>query len=814
MKPLLLTLLAICPYFAFLQANAQTRIAGKVTDEQQQPVSAATVALLRQGTAAPVKLEVSEKDGSFIFEGQPAGTYSIIVTAIGMLKYETAPFTTDSTGTPVTVPPVIMKKSDIALKEVAVTAQKKFVEQKIDRTVVNVDAVISNAGTSALDVLEKSPGVRVDQNGGISLKGQQGVTIYIDDKPSYLSGTDLQNFLRSMPASTLAQVEIMPNPPAKYDAAGNGGVINIKTAKRKIRGFNLGLNLSARVSKYSSSTNSFDFNYRNNMVNLFGNFGYGTRNNYNDIDIFRKYKNEDGSTRSIFTQNSYIHRLGGAYKGSFGADFYLSDKTTAGIIFNGLARYPKNRNSSTGTLYDAKNNPDSSVVSQNDEDGSFKYGGINLNLRHDFRKNGPSLLANFDYLTYGIDNDQTFSNQNFKSDGQLRSSDLLTGQLPSNIKIYAGKADYTHPLNDGWQLEAGAKTSYTKTSNAANYFNVIENISKPDYDKTNHFNYQENINAAYVNINKDFNRLSIQAGLRFESTSIKGHQLGNAIKSDSSFTRNYSNLFPTLFLLYKLDSLSNHQLKFNYGRRIDRPYYQDMNPFISPLDKFTYYVGNPYLQPSFSSKLELAYIFHNWLTASIGYSDTRDQVFETIEIVGNNYYSRPANIGRTTLTTIGLDASLAPTPWFSFQLSNELNFVHAKSDFYDGPLDTRSTYFYTQGLLQFKLKKNWTLQVDGTYQTRFTNAQFDLAGRGRVNAAVAKMISRKVSVKLSVSDIFFNNISQGTINNLRLTDATFRTLSDSRAAILTVSFRFGKAVEGQRKHNNSGADTEQNRVKN
>ncbi|RFS20673.1 TonB-dependent receptor [Chitinophaga silvatica] len=812
MKPIIMALFAVCLCFVFTVASSQsyTRISGRVIDDQQRPVNAATAALLKAGTSTPVKIELSDKDGHFQFEKQTVGTYRIIVTAIGFIKYESNPFQADSS---IVLPVFKLQKSDIELKEVNVTASKKFIEQKIDRTVVNVDALISNAGTTALDVLEKSPGVQVDLNGNISLKGLQGVTIYIDDKQTYLSGSDLQNYLRSLPASLLSQIEIMPNPPAKYDAAGNGGIINIKTLKRKPKGFNFGFNSGTRVSKYTSINNSAEFNYRNNKVNLFGNFFHGTRNSYNDVSIFRKYFSDNGEPLNSFTQNSYIHRTGYGFRAALGADFHATEKTTLGINTNGLIRYPVNLNTSTGTMINIHNNPDSIIQSLNRESGVLKNGNVNLNMRHEFRKNGPSLLVNLDYINYTTENDQNFNNKNYLSDGTLKSEEQLVGQLPSNLDIYVAKADYNQSLRNGFKLETGVKTSFTKTNNIANYFNIINNTSYPDYDITNHFNYKENINGAYISLNKEFKRLSVQTGLRFENTTSKGHQLGNLMKSDSSFIRTYNNLFPTVFLLYKLDTLSNHQIRFNYGRRIDRPYFQDLNPFISPLDKYTFYAGNPYLLPSFSTKAELSYIFKNWLTTTVAISKTKDQVNETIEIIGNNYYSRPGNIGQTTLINFGLDANLNPLAWFSFQVSSQLTYVHAKSNFYTGLLDTRSTYIFSQGMLQFKLKKKWTMQLDGYFQSKMTSAQFIIASRGRVNAGVAKVLSPKATIRLSISDLFFTNINAGTINNLHLTDANFRTLSDSRSATLSFSLRFGKSVEGQKRNNNQNTDAELNRIK-
>lgn len=805
--------ITIAPIFV----NAQTtigKITGRVLDAAQKPAVGATVILSSYKDSVALKYELADAGGHFAFEGVKAGTYSVAVTAIGFNKYKSEIITISQEQQSVILKDIVLQAGHVALKEVSITGQKSYIEHKIDRTVLNVDALISNAGTTALDVLEKSPGVLVDQNGAISLKGQQGVAIFIDDKPTYLSGAALADYLRALPSSTLQQIEIMTNPPAKYDAAGNAGVINIKTKKTQLKGFNLGLSLSIGQARYTRTNNSLNFNYRKNKLNLFGNFAYTVRNSYADVAIFRRYKNTNGQTTGSFNQDTYNRRQGHGGKLTIGADYDATPNTTFGIALTGLARYPYLPSTGTGNLLNAAGQPDSAVVSKNTEKGSFKNTALNLNYRHEFKKDGPDVTANLDYLNYATTTKQDFDNETFLPNGALLSRNSLTGSLPSNIKILSAKADYGHPLGNGIKLEAGVKASYTQTDNIANYFNTTNGNSTPDYDKTNHFNYTEHINAAYLNLNKDFKKLSIQAGLRLENTGSNGHQLGNAMKPDSAFNRNYTNLFPTFFMQYKLDTLGDNQLQLNYGRRIERPYYQDLNPFVTPFDKFTYYVGNPYLQPSFANKVELAYIFKNHITGTLSYSDTKNDTDETIQIVDGIYYSRPANIGHKKVTSFSVDGDFEPTKWLSVNLNAEVTRIHSRSNFYTGVLNTKGTFVYGQGILQFKLQKGFNLQVDGNYQSSITNAQFVTGGKGALNAAISKNLSPKVTLKFSVTDILYTNINRGAINNLYLTDASYTNHGDTRSALLTLSFRFGKAVAGQRKKEQTGADTEQGRVKN
>jgi hypothetical protein len=803
--------------FAQIFVNAQSirgRIAGTVVDESGRSIKDATVSILRFTDSVAIKYELTAADGAFNFQELQLGSYRIGLSFTGKQAYRSPRIDLNAHDFSITLPVITMRGDTRQLQEVTVASKKRFLEQKIDRTVVNVDALISNAGTTALDVLEKSPGVNVSEGGAISLHGKAGVAIYIDDKPSYLAGADLKNYLRSMPSSLLSQIELMTNPPAKYDAAGTAGIINIKTKKSKVQGFNLGMNLSVRQSRYTETNNSMDFNYRQNKVNVFGTLAYTLRNSFNDVDISRAYFYNSGQRSGSFQQNSFIRRRGDGYKATLGLDFFRSEQTTLGVLLTGLLRSPDNQNDSQGQLYDAAGEPDSSIRSLNQENGKFKNGTVNVNYKHTFRRDGPEITTNLDYLGFATNNEQDFLNNNYSAAGVHTSTDRLHGNLPASIQIYSAKVDYSQPLSTGWKLEAGLKSSYTKADNQANYTNILAGVAVPDYDKTNHFLYKETNNAAYLNLTRDFRRLSVQAGIRMEHTGSNGHQLGNEVKSDSTFNRNYTSLFPTVYLLYKLDTAGNHQLKLAYGRRIDRPYYQDLNPFLSPLDKYTYYTGNPYLRPSYSGNYELAYIYKDRITVTMNYMDISNRVTETIEIRNGYYFDKPGNIGRTKIYDLNVDAGFDPATWFSLQVSADVWQIRQKSDFYTGTLANHSMSFSGQALLQFKLNKGWTLQTDGKFQAKQTDAQFLIAARGRLNAAVSKTLSSRATLKLSVSDLLNTNINKGDIRNLYQTQANFRTLSDSRAALMTLSMRFGKSVTGQRKHKETGAAEESDRVKN
>jgi hypothetical protein len=457
---------------------------------------------------------------------------------------------------------------------------------------------------------------------------------------------------------------------------------------------------------------------------------------------------------------------------------------------------------------------DSVIRAENIDQIKYQNAGVNLNYRHKFKQAGRELNFDADYLLYKDKTNQTYYNFSYLPGAALKYQDILTGNLPSNINIYTAKVDYSHPLENKWKLDAGAKTAYTKTDNVADYFNTANGKTSADYEKSNHFLYEENINAAYFNLSREGKRFSLQAGLRYENTVSNGHQLGNLIKPDSTFKRTYNSLFPTVYFSYKLDTAGNNVLGLNYGRRIDRPYYQDLNPFFSPLDKFTYYVGNPFLKPSFTQSLELSHTYKNKITTTLGYGWVRDEVNETIEIVDGTYYSRPANVGKTTVANISVNAEIDLTKWVKLNAYVEYAKIVSKTDFYTGFLVTNGSYLKASPNLQFKISPTWNAEVNMRYQSKLSNVQFFLGEVHEFGAAVQKKLSAKSTLKLTANDIFRTRVYNGIINNLANTEANWVNRQDSRSVVVSYSYRFGKTFSSPAKHESSGADAEKNRVKN
>lgn len=793
-------------------AQQPNRIEGLVLNEAGEPIDGAVVSVLNAKDSAVFKVLITESNGSFSAEQLKPERYFLYITNMGYLNYYTPPFDIDATTTTLKVPSIQLKIADKQLETVTIEAKKNLVERKIDRTVVNVNAFIGNAGNNVLEVLQKSPGVSVDANDVIKLKGKAGVVVYIDDRPTYMSQQDLANYLRSLPSSAVDVIELMTNPPAKYDAAGNAGIINIRLKKTKAKGFNGGFNTSYGQGFYARSNNSLNFNYRINKINFFSNLSYNINNTYQDLFIERNYYKPTGELLSKFNQHSYLKRSGNGANLKLGMDYYIDKKSTLGVVLTGFRNADNNPIGNTASVLDSNGLVTSNVKAHTASEKVLKNKGINLNYNYKIDSSGREISANLDYLDYDGTLNNALLNSIYMPDGSFVNSTNLIGNLPSNIKIATAKVDYSHPLHSLGTFGAGAKTSYITTTNVADFYDEVNGELNINNDFSNNFNYKENINAAYVNYSFEKGRFSMQAGLRFENTNIDGHQLGNAAKPDSSFSRTMNNFFPTVFLNYKLDSLDNNQFGFTYGRRIDRPNYQDMNPFTYPMDRFTLYGGNPFLRPTIANNFELSHTYKNKITTALVLNYSKDLISETIEQSNGIFYSRPGNLGEQLSYGISVNANLNPTKWWTIQAYAELLDDHFKATLYNQELNNSGTHLFLNVTNQFVINKTWSAELAGWGQTKAYYAQFIVIPTGTFSVGVAKKLwNDKATIKANLNDPFYIYKAGGNIIGLNNSSALWRSTFDSRVLTISFSYRFNKG-ESLKARNSGGSDSEKGRV--
>jgi iron complex outermembrane recepter protein len=813
MKMLIKLMSVLVMSVTLLTSYAQTgtgKVSGKVGDANQATLNSASISLLKAKDSSVIKMSVANKEGRFEFENVPAGKYLLSATAVGHIKKFSKPFDL-ADGASVEAEALVLAPSTKELGAVTVTASRPPVEQKIDRIVVNVEASITNAGQTALDVLEKSPGIVVDKDGNISLKGKSGVVVMMDGRPTYLGASDLANLLRSMPSSQLDQIEIMTNPPARFDASGNSGVINIKTKRNKQFGYNGTVNLGYGIGRYAKFNESVNFNYRNQKINFFSGLNFNSNKGFNNLDIQRRFR--DKTTKEItsnFTQEARMLFRPKSYSARAGLDYFVSKKTTLGVVVNGFYNPTTRNNNNITDVVDQDGNFEGETRATMDQEQKWKSFSSNFNLRQLLDTTGGELTADFDYVVYDSRNNQEMINSYFDQVGNpTEKPDTLMGNLPQNIKIHSGRIDYLRPLKKGMRFEAGIKSSYVKTDNNAIYDSITYNVIVPDTGRSNHFVYEENINAAYVNFSAPLNKKwSAQLGLRVENTNAKGDQITKNI----TFDRHYTQLFPTAYLQYVHNKTNTFVL--NYGRRIRRPDYESLNPFINFIDKYTYSQGNPNLKPQFSHNIELSHTYRNFLTTTLNYFVTKDIIQNVLDQITEEQktFVRRDNIANQRQFGISVNANHPITKWWRSSI-----YANVFNNRFEGivgvtPITVQFTSFTMNGSQTFTFAKTWNAEINGFFRSAGIEGVIKAKSMGMIAAGIGKQIWKgKGTIRVSVRDIFYSQQFRAE-SRYGTVDAAFQEARDSRVLNLNFTYRFNKGkMNGQQRKRNNGPD-ETNRV--
>ncbi len=790
---------------------AQTKgtITGTVL-HNDRTVDGATVHLLRAKDSATLKLAASDKSGAYKFPDVLPGQYLISVTAVGFHKKLSQAFHVSAEKSSFDVPSIQLSPLNKSLADVTVTARRPLVEQRIDRTIVNVDAAISNVGTSALEVLEKAPGVTVDADGNVSLKGKQSVLIMVDGRPSQLGGSDLANLLRSMNSSQLDQIEIMTNPPAKYDAAGNAGVINIKTKKIIKAGLNGSASLAYGQGKYSKANEGFNFNYREGKVNLFTNLSHNYQKTFSIISLDRNiYNSNTGSIDNVFNQQAIRVSEGNSYNGKFGIDLFATPRTTIGAVVNLNWREMVQNNPNVTYISNSAKVLQSTTNAVVDNDLYYNSASANLNLRRLLDKKGKEITADIDYVNHRSGNDLFMVNSYASASGNLfKKADTLTGILPQTINVYSARVDYLHPVNKRVKFEAGLKSSIVRTDNDANYDSLQYGSVVHDFTRSNHFIYEENINAAYANLSTGLSKkITAQFGLRLENTNANGLQK----TTGAGFDRSYTQLFPTAYFQYKANE--KHNIAANFGRRVNRPSYQSLNPFIRFIDRYTFTSGNPELKASVSNNIELSHSWKNQITTTLNYTYIKDIIQSVIQQKGEEAYNTPANVASLNQFGIAVNANMPMTKWWTSSINMNLFNDAYKGFVNNASIDRSATAFTLNGTQQFKVTKTFGAEISGMFRSGGLNGVMRTNPFGQVTAGLSKKILKsKGTIRLTVRDIFWTQRLKG-LTQYGNVDVQFRQVNETRVATLGLTYNFskGKKIAPVKRTQGSASD-EQNRM--
>ncbi|MDR2920558.1 MAG: TonB-dependent receptor [Tannerella sp.] len=776
---------------------AQYTMKGKVLDNKLQPVEFSNVVLYKNSDSVMVSHAITDAEGQFAITSQSLDECYITASFIGYITYTSKPLKVSKN---FTLDDIILSEDTQILEGVTVTAKKRFVEQHADKMVINPEASITMASENILDVLSKSPGVVVDKDGNISVKGKSGISVLIDNKPTRLSGEQLAAMLRNMQSTSIERIEIIENPPARYDAEGSSGIINIKTKQGAMQGWNGSVTTGVQYSERFRNNNGLDLNYRNEKWNFYGNFYGGFNNMENTIDLKRKF--EDGTLFKEYGENESKNNYGG---GKIGADYRLHKNHVIGVMgrygfwdWNGGNQLINTDISKNDIVYQREK-----TNSKPTEDG-FDI-NVNLNYRWDIDSTS-NLTVDLDYARYKY-NSETNMNTGYEP---FRNPYITLNKQNSQTDIYSFKVDYENSLTDKTKLSAGLKFSKVDISSGS-FFREKDSIGNW-YDTrgmSNDYDYKENINAAYLSVNHSFTpSFDIQAGLRAEQTIMKGYN----ITIDSLNKRRYINLFPTLFASKKFTD--NHQLTASYSYRIGRPNYWLLNPFIWMLNPYTYNQGNPDLQPQFTHSVKLSYTLMQKYILSAGYSVTDEQYTQVfrqddetkITVIGWENLSKTDNMDLTLVVPVEF------TNWWKMNADMTLFYVRYKSPLYGQTLDESQVSFRGNMTHTVTLPKDWSVELFGWYQSETVYGMGHFDARGSVDIGVQKqLLNKKLTLKAGVTDVF-NTLSNDYHFNYDNLDVVGKQGFDSRRFRINLTWRFGNEKLRPIRQRSSGADEEASRA--
>ncbi len=814
MNRYLKTALIILPILSGLTAMGRPgNITGKVFDDLGRPVVFASVLLLHDDDSSLVKTEITNEKGEYDLTPVANGSYYIKVSSLNYGNYISEKLTI--TGNDIKLPDITLTSKGTELNEVGIRSQKPFVEIHADKLVVNVENSIVNAGTSILDVIARSPGVTVDQNDNISLKGKQGVNVMINGKIQPISAQELGNLLKSMPSNSVESIEIISNPSSKYDAAGTAGIINIKMKKDKKMGLNGSVNANYIQGVYGKTTGGFNVNYRNKRFNLFANYNYSYRVGFNHLILERKfYKN--GVFESAYRQdNNYLYHITNHY-GGIGMDYNLSSKTIVGMALSGSNTDFRRDGANYSFVLDSEQNIASRFSTDNASPNRWYNYAANLNLRHTFDSTGRNIAADADYARYPSNGTQIYTTNLYNAAGDLTSPKpfILYGQQAGNTQIRSFKADYSNPLKNSAKIEGGIKISYVTADNKLRFSNYdhTNSIYVIDSTKSDSFIYNENINAAYINYSKDWTKWSTQIGLRVEQTIASGDD----ITIDSSFSRNYMQPFPSLAVQRHLDA--NNDLGITLSRRIQRPNYEQLNPFKFYLDPTTYKAGYPYLNPALSYAIELSYVYKQKLITTFNYTITKSPIIEVIQpspdTINENKVTIQTDKNLISMAYYGLNGSyqFRFTKWWNNTTNVNIYYSQYQGDISGSNLNKGAGTFDIYTNNSFILPKNFSAELSGYYQAPQLYGYMVVRQQWMINIGIQKnLFEKRATVRINASDIFWHGYPSATSNYNNYTEF-FVAKRDTRQVSLSFTYRFGKRSVPQSQRHNGGAEDEKRRV--
>ncbi|MGI4737613.1 MAG: outer membrane beta-barrel protein [Janthinobacterium lividum] len=796
MKHLFTLCLAAVPTL-FAHAQTTGSVTGQVRDERQQPLSFATVLLQSLPDTTAGRATQAGADGRYAFAGVGKGRYQLVASMLGYRRYCSAPFELTDARPGAQLPVAQLLPAARQLQGVQVTGQKPLLEMQGGKLVVNVAASPSAAGGTALEALQKVPGLVLMGN-RLSLAGREGVSILVDGRTTHY--TDIVSLLKDFPSSNIERIEVMSQPGAAYDAAGSAGVINIILKHNADQGTNGTLGLNGSYGRFGKGGASLDGNHRAGGLNVFGSYGYTYRHTYEQLNTGRRLA--EASPLRTYQQQSYQPRTTHVNTARLGADYALSPRQTLGVLLSGYTT----RTAELAENYIAVNEgalgrTDTHSASRRPTDSY----AANLNYKLALTPEGRALVLDADYSRYLTANDTRLTNT--LQTGLGTTAQQLGFDQQTAIGLASAKADYLHPLGTTGKLAAGAKVSAANIESRLDFSELTQHTWQPDASRSDHFRYQEHIAAAYLSLDQKVAGAQLQAGLRAEQT----HSVATSVALDKTVARDYLQLFPSLSIDKPLTKTLGASL--SYSRRLDRPSYQDLNPSIVYIDPYSQQRGNPFLQPQLSHSLQVGLTYHKQPVLLFAYTRTTNAISLATAQQDSVLYRTSTNLGRL--------ANYSATLNFPLSLGKRVSGYGGTIVYYN---QYRSEYLggqYTNGRLsatcylqaKVSLPQGVGLEVSGFLQTAGVNGLLNYRPFGALNLGLQKSFWHdQAQLRLAVSDALFTSKQRGTVRYQDL-DVRFFNQTESQQARLSFTYKFGnQALRAARKRATS-LDDERGRVK-
>ena len=780
---------------------AQVKVTGKVQTDNNVPLVAATAYLMKAKTAIILKAVVTDENGEYQFTDVQTGSYYIDVKMIGYTSNKSNTF--DINKTTYNVATILLNADTRKLQEVAVEGKRPMVESKPGKLVLNVENSPLAAGNNALDIVQRAPGVSLDNNNNLQLMGQSGVSVTIDGRQTYMSGEQLVNFLKSTDGNQIKSVEVITTRAAKDDAEGAVGTINIVLKKNRMEGFNGTFNLTAGRGEKFRGNSSLSLNYKKNNTTVFGSYAYSDEKSYRKLLLDRIIQNKD--VKTYFKQRSILDEQEKNHSYRFGVEQKTSARNTLTVQFNGSNNIEYNDNDSKTNVGKSFTTLDSLLISTSAFKELFDRYSANLNNEFRIDSNGRKLTLDLDWSKFKSSKRVSYNNQYF--DGQMDAitpEEIQRSRMPIGIDIYVAKLDYEQPLTKVSKLEMGAKYSNVTSDNDLTFEDFLNNSWINNEKRTNHFVYKEQIAAGYIDYNNTIGKWGLKVGARGEYTFSDG----NSLTLNKQVKRNYFKLFPNANLTYTLHE--NHILSLGYARKITRPNYRQLNPFDYFIDKLTFERGNPYLNPQFSNEFTLNYTLMQRYNVTLGINDVRDAIVESMgqdSVLKQTWVIRE-NLGKNLTAYLNLNIPITVSKIWS--MNNNITGIHFN---FDGmvsghPLKRKSFLLQATSMHNLKLAKSLSANVNLRYFSPFKYNVYDMKARWDMEVGATKTFKdQRSSLKLAVSDLF-NTGNQNLKTNFGDFDSSIRQYQDRRVVRLTYSYKFGNLKNNYRKKDTSNEEKE------